>query len=285
MFNRNYIFCFFICTIIFVYVILTKNGYGGVQMTDNELLFARLEDCILSCSEGYLLTNTNFLDIYQQSAVLSYLKKRPDVRFDLYGGFDDSERKIAVFFPDYMDGVGYIKENIDLSPIVSLKIKKDSFSTLSHRDYLGAVMGLGIKREAVGDILVTDGGCTMAVIRSVASYIKENLSSVGRGSVMADICESFENAQSISVFEEKRCYVSSMRLDGVLSAAFSLSRNAAAEKIRRGEVLMNGVVMSKSDIKVPFGAKLVIHGSGKVIIEEDAGITKKGRQAFIIKKY
>ncbi len=254
-------------------------------MTENDLLLARVEDCIISCADGYLLTNTNFLDIYQQSAVLEYLKKRPEVKFDLYGGFDESERKIAVFLPEYMDGVDYIKENTDLSPIVSLKIKKDSFSTLAHRDYLGAVMGLGIKREAVGDILVKNDGCTMAVIRNVADYIKENLSSVGRGSVKVEIDESFESAHSISDFEEKRCYVSSMRLDGVVSAAFSLSRNAAAEKIRRGEVLMNGIVMSKADVKVPFGAKLVIHGSGKVIIKEDAGITKKGRQAFIIEKY
>ncbi len=254
-------------------------------MTDNELLIARVEDCILACADGYLLTSTNFLDIYQQSAVLEYLKKRPEVRFDLYGGFSDSERKIAVFFPDYMDGIDYIKENSELSPIASLEIKKDSFSTLSHRDYLGAVMGLGIKREAVGDILVTDGGCTMAVIKSVAGFIKENLTSVGRGSVKVEVKNTFTDTQATAVFEEKRCYVSSMRLDGVISAAFSLSRGTAAEKIRRGEVLMNGVVMTKSDIKVPFGAKLVIHGMGKVIVREDAGITKKGRQAFIIEKF
>ncbi len=254
-------------------------------MTDNELLFAHIEDCILSCADGYLLTNTNFLDVYQQSAVLEYLKKRPEVRFDLYGGFDESERKIAVFFPDYMDGIDYIKENCELSPIVSLKISKDSFSVLSHRDYLGAVMGLGIKREMIGDILVNDGGCTLAAMRSVANYIAENLTSVGRGSVKAEVSASFENVHGSEDFQEKRCFVSSMRLDGVVSAAFSVSRNTAAEKIRRGEVLMNGVVMTKADVKVPFGAKLVIHGSGKVIINEDAGITKKGRQAFIIKKY
>ena len=254
-------------------------------MTDNELLLARIEDCISSFEDSYLVTSTNFLDIYQQSTVIEYLRRRSGVRFDFYGGFDDSERKTAVFFPDYAEGIDYIKENPDLSPIVALDIKKDSFSTLSHRDYLGAVMGLGIKREAVGDIIVTDKGCSMAVIRSVAGYIKENLTSVGRGSVSIEITDTFENSGTEAVFESKRCYVSSMRLDAVVSVAFSLSRSTAADKIKRGEVLMNGVVMSKPDIKVPFGAKLVIHGSGKVIIDEDAGLTKKGRQAFIIRKY
>lgn len=254
-------------------------------MTDNKLLMARIDDCISSCDENYVITNTNFLDIYQQSDVIEYLKKKKDVRYDFYGGFEECERKTVLFLPDYAENADYVRENTDLSPIVALEIKKDNFSSLSHRDYLGAVMGLGIKREAVGDIFVTEHGCTMAVIRSVAPYIKENLSSVGRGSVMVEISDNFSDAENNSSFETKRCYVSSMRLDGVVSAAFSLSRNSAAELIRRGEVLMNGVVMSKPDVKVPFGAKLVIHGSGKVIIDEDAGVTKKGRQAFIIKKY
>ncbi len=254
-------------------------------MTDNKLLMARIDDCISSCDENYVITNTNFLDIYQQSDVIEYLKKKKDVRYDFYGGFEECERKTVLFLPDYAENADYVRENTDLSPIVALEIKKDNFSSLSHRDYLGAVMGLGIKREAVGDIFVTEHGCTMAVIRSVAPYIKENLSSVGRGSVTVEISDNFSDAENNSSFETKRCYVSSMRLDGVVSAAFSLSRNSAAELIRRGEVLMNGVVMSKPDVKVPFGAKLVIHGNGKVMIDEDAGVTKKGRQAFIIKKY
>lgn len=254
-------------------------------MTDNELLLARVDDCISMCEDSYLITSTNFLDIYQQSTVTEYLKKRKGICFDFYGGFTECERKTAVFLPDYAENISYLASNPQLSPIVALKIKKDSFSTLSHRDYLGAIMALGIKREAVGDILVSDDGCAIAVIRSVASYIKENLTSVGRGSVTVEISDTFETLQTEPVFEEKRCYVASMRLDAVLAAAFSLSRNAAAEKIRRGEVLMNGTVMSKTDTHVEFGSKLVIHGSGKVIIDEDAGLTRKGRQAFIIKKY
>ena len=254
-------------------------------MTENELLLARVEDCISACEDGYVVTSTNFLDVYQQSAVIEYLRRRSGVRYDFYGGFDGSERKTAVFLPDYADGVDYIKENPELSPIVALDIKKDGFSTLSHRDYLGAVMGLGIRREAVGDIVVSEKGCKMAVIRNVAGYIKGNLTSVGRGSVKAEISDTFENAGGEAAFESKRCYVSSMRLDAVVSAAFSLSRSTAAERIKRGEVLMNGVVTPKPDVRVPFGAKLVIHGYGKVIVDEDAGMTKKGRQAFIIRKY
>lgn len=254
-------------------------------MTESELLKARIDDCIGLCEESYLITNTNFLDIYQQSSVIEYLRKKKGIRFDFYGGFEDSERKIALFFPEYAESLEYIKENSELSPITSIRISKDDFSTLSHRDYLGAVMGLGIKREAVGDIFVTEKGCAMAVIKSVAPFIKENLISVGRGSVKVEINESFENEHNNSAFETKRCYVSSMRLDGVLSAAFAISRNTAVEAIRKGVVLLNGIVVQKPDARVPFGSKLVIHGKGKVMVDEDAGVTKKGRQAFIIRKY
>lgn len=271
--------------LIFIVIYLLKGKPGGDVLTESELLKARIDDCIGLCEESYLITNTNFLDIYQQSSVIEYLRNKKGVHFCFYGGFEDSERKIALFFPEYAESLEYIKENSELSPITSIRISKDDFSTLSHRDYLGAVMGLGIKREAIGDIFVSEKGCTMAVIKSVAPFIKENLISVGRGSVKVEINESFEDVHNNSTFETKRCYVSSMRLDGVLSAAFAISRNTAVEAIRKGVVLLNGIVVQKPDARVPFGSKLVIHGKGKVMVDEDAGVTKKGRQAFIIRKY
>ena len=81
-------------------------------MTENELLLARIEDCIQGCQDNYLITSTNFLDIYQQSTVIEYLRKK-NIRYELYGGFDESERKTAVFFPDYADGVDDAMEDMD----------------------------------------------------------------------------------------------------------------------------------------------------------------------------
>lgn len=253
-------------------------------MTEDELLYAVLDDKAAECEQNYTITNTLFLDIYRQSSVIEHLKHKK-VRYALYGGFNDSERKIAVFLPDYAENIDYIVENPDVSPICVLVIRKDGFSTLSHRDYLGAIMGLGIKREMLGDIVVSENGCAVAVIKSVAKYIEENLTSVGRGTVSVSVSDDFSAFEKEEKFEIKRCYVSSMRLDSVLAAAFSVSRGTAAEKIRRGEVFLNGVEALKPDAKVPFSSKLVIHGKGKVIIYEDEGITKKGRQAFTVKKY
>ena len=254
-------------------------------MTDEELLFSLVTDKMNSCRDNYMITNTNFLDAYQQSKMLKYIQRNCSVSFEMYGGFPDAERKIIVFLPDYAQNVNYFDVNPVDNPISCLKIKKDGFSTLSHRDYLGAIMGLGIKREMIGDIAISDDGCSVAIIKSLLGYVINNLSSVGRGSVKVTESPDFSDFIKEEHFESKRCYVSSMRADSVIAAAFSLSRGVAAEKIQRGEVFINGLEVSKPDSHVSFGSKLVIHGKGKAIIDEDAGMTKKGRQAFIIKKY
>lgn len=254
-------------------------------MTEDGILFSGIDDKIRSCEDHYMITNTNFLDIYRQSAALQYLRNRK-VRYELFGGFEDAERKVFVFLPDYVDDFDtFIQENRDSNPIAAINIRKDSFSDLSHRDYLGAILGLGIKREMIGDIVLDDGGCTVAALKSIVRYIVDNLRLVGRGSVTVTVSDEFPAPSADSRYEMKRCYVSSMRADSVAAAAFSLSRSVANELIARGELLVNGIAASKADMKIDFGSKLVIHGKGKAIISSDEGITKKGRQAFLVKRY
>ena len=254
-------------------------------MTEDEILFAGLDDKIRFCEYNYMITNTNFLDIYRQSAALNYLRNKK-VRFELYGGFDDAERKMFVFLPDYIEDFGRLDRKSTRShPIAALNIRKDSFSELSHRDYLGAILGLGVKREMIGDLVLDSGGCTVAALKSVAGYISENLCSVGRGSVRVTVEDSFPKSETDSNYELMRCYVSSMRADSVAASAFSISRSSANELITRGELIVNGIAASKPDMKIDFGSKLVIRGKGKAVITSDEGITKKGRQAFLVKRY
>lgn len=251
-------------------------------MTEDELLYAVLDDKIRECENSNYISNTNFLDIYQQSKAIQYLQKF-HIRHVLYGGFEDSERRVVIFLPDYADDD--FLSGLDDMPIVPLRIDKDSFSTLSHRDYLGAIMGLGIKREMLGDILIDDKGCTTAAVKSVAKYLCESLVSVGRGTVSTSLLESFDTVKIEEKFETKRCFVSSMRADSVVSSCFSFSRSEAVRRINAGEVYIDGVQITKIDFKVPFGSKVVVRGKGKILITENDGITKKGRQAFTIKKY
>jgi len=254
-------------------------------MNDNDYLSALVEDKMNSCIDKYMLTNTNFLDINQQSLVQRKLKQYKNVRYIFFGGFNDCERKLLLFLPDYIESLEDILSNKEFLPIVQLKITKDNFSQLSHRDFLGAIMGLGIKREMLGDLIVTEYGCITVAFRNIAQYIAENLTSVGRGTVKIEISESFDDISLLQNVEEKRCYVSSMRIDAVIASVFNISRTLATEKIKRCEVFVNDIVIEKADSKVPFNSKIVVRGKGKAIIKSDEGITKKGRQAFVADIY
>ncbi len=250
-------------------------------MNEEELLTAMLEDKINSRSNADMLTHTNFLDLNQQSIARKFLKSHNIKNYEFYGGFSDCERKLLLFFPDYIASSEAFAEDAELSPIMQVTITKDSFSALSHRDYLGAVMGLGIRREMLGDLIVTEQGCTTAAMKNIAVYIEKNLTSVGRGTVKIRLDPVFGNVSAFQNSEEKRCSVSSMRADSVAACVFNLSRTAAVEKINRGEVFVNDVLCEKIDMKIPFQSKMVIRGKGKAIIRSDEGMTKKGKQAFL----
>ena len=253
-------------------------------MTDEELLIALADDKLNMCIDNYMLTNTNFLDLNQQSILKKHLSECK-ANYEFYGGFKDSERKILLFLPDYIKSADSFSENPDLNPIVQIKILKDGFSSLTHRDYLGAIMGLGIKREMLGDLTVTDYGCITVAFGNIAEYIKDNLISVGRGTVKVEICDSFDDLSAMQNIEQKRCYVSSMRADSVVASVFNLSRTAAVEKIKRSEVFVNDLLIEKNDSKIPLNSKIVVRGKGKAVISSYDGITKKGRHAFAVDLY
>lgn len=255
-------------------------------MTDKELLEAAVNDKAAACRDNYMITNTAFLDVYQQSEVAAVMEKHRDVRCEFYGGFEDAERRVAVFLPDYVSGSAeYFKEQPVDDPLAAVRVIKDGFSTLGHRDYLGALMGLGIKREMIGDIIVDDLGCTLAVMKSMARYITEIFTSAGRGSLRAEPLAGFDKLVTKESFELKRCYVSAMRCDSVISAAFGISRAEAVRRIAARTVFVNGALIMKPDFRIDVGDKLVLRGSGKAMVDSDAGTTKKGRHAVIIKRF
>ncbi len=258
-------------------------------MTDDRILLSHARDLKMKCADNSMISNTFFLDIRQRSLLSSIEKEQREFVTTVYfGGFPDSERTAAIFIPSFFevdDPIEFFKENKDENPLALIKIEKDKFSALSHRDYLGALMGLGIKREMLGDLIVTEDGCFVPCIKSVARYITENLTSVGRGTVKAQII-GFEELEfkenSFTVINES---VASLRLDNMVSAAFSLSRSASVQAIEKGLVYVNSVQSFKSDYRVAPDDKLVLRGKGKVIFSEVTGKSKKGRLHVLFKIY
>ncbi len=258
-------------------------------MDEREIIFSHALDVRSSCLRDSMVSCTNFLSVDE----VSYLRKREreltgEAKLFYYGGYEDAERQLLIFAPDFY-GIENVEDffltNVEDNPVCAIKIEKDRFSSLSHRDYLGSLMGLGIKREMLGDIKVTDKGCTVFALKSISGYICENLVKVGRGSVsctVADVSEGYEHEEkSKTVFSS----VASLRLDNIASAAFNLSRSNAVNAIEGGTVYVNSVQIMKKDYVVREGDKVVLRGKGKAVVEEILGESKKGRIHINIKKY
>ena len=258
-------------------------------MTDDERLLAHARDLLRTAANDGYLTHTAFLDLHQRS-VLQALEREcgRDVRLLFYGGFPDAERTVAVFLPAFYeaeDAQSFFAAQPELQPLSLLRFEKDRFSMLSHRDYLGALMGLGIKRELVGDLVVDDGGAFVVCLKTAQPFLLEHLTSAGRATLVGRPARFSELLQREEQFSEQFASVASLRLDSVLGAAFGLSRSKAAAAIESGAVYLNSLQTFKPDARVDVGDKLVLRGKGKAVLAEVRGESKKRRTHIVIKKY
>lgn len=255
-------------------------------MNDDKILLAHFGDRIIACKDDYIITHTRFLDLRQQSLFLSYPKDKQVVSL-LFGGYGSAERKIGVFIPKLygVETEEAFLEYDDGRPLKAIRITKDKFSTLSHRDYLGAIMNCGIKRETVGDILVDDKGASVIVLEEICEYLIQSLDRIGRGSCTCaeQLLGDFESVEPNTV--DFFSTVASLRLDNVVATAFDISRKAAVSAIEQKKVYVDGVLTEKNDFRVPVGAKIVYQGKGKAILSEQTGLSRKEREKIVIKRY
>lgn len=262
---------------------------------EDDILLGAIEDKIDKCDDDYMMTNSIFLDTRQCALTEVMCKKRKGLVYILYGGYDDAERRIAVFLPDYIDidrttfeGIHqYFMDNSECNPLALLRICNESArgKELSHRDYLGALTGLGVKREMVGDILVRQDGADIIILKDIAEFLVLHYEKAGRAYLSVDIRSIEELIVPEGRFEEMRDTVASLRIDNVVASAFKLSRSKAAEAITGGAVFVNGLQVDKTDKQVKEGDKLVFRGKGKVLLQEVGGNTRKDRMFIVIKKY
>ena len=145
-------------------------------MTEKEELISHILDLKEKAASESVVTSGSFLSVDELSDVIKVQNvnnKYVDTFY--YGGYSEAERKTAVFIPSFYsvteDSLEEFLNTNGYNPLELIYIKKDKFTTLTHRDYLGALMGLGLKREVLGDIIVNDSGCSFFCLKSVASYI------------------------------------------------------------------------------------------------------------------
>ena len=257
-------------------------------MTDEELLLAKIRDKDRLCTQKCVLSASGFLTESEQAAVMRELSENPpDNSYVLWGGFPESERKMIAFLPEWMS---YRENELSFSEAgavaVRIKVKGAGFGgkVLSHRDYLGTLMGLGIARGCVGDIIVGSDGADIIVTEEIGDFLAKNLERVGGEAVSAEIIPEAELSSHTAEYDEIKATVASPRADSICAAAFRISREDSAKAIKQGRFFIDGELCTEADTEVSEGAKLTLRGSGKAIFAAVTGKSKKGRLCVTFKR-
>ncbi len=241
---------------------------------DERMLLAGLLDKEQASRHHSCPTHSKFLSMGEHALCSNALRLAGASSHSIFwGGYEDAERGIYLFFPDYMDA-----ETAKASaPLTLLRVHNRKEDTLSHRDYLGGLMGLQIERSVVGDILVHEAGADILVLDEAADFIQLNFTQAGRWpvSISREPLESLIPAAAIE--KNGSGSVASPRLDNVAALIFNLGRKEAQEKITGGLVFVNNLPCQKPEHPVSVGDRITIRGLGRARIEGFGGISRKGR--------
>lgn len=248
---------------------------------ENKLLLASLLDKEETARMKGIPSCTRFMTPEQQ-AMSKKLLDSIKAEYHIFGGYEGAERAVICFLPEYLDELWI--ESAD-GPVAAIKASYKGNLKLGHRDFLGSLMGTGIVREAVGDITVWDNICYFIVLRELVPFVIQNMTSAGRAVLTLEEREFSQIPAPEIKLEEKKATVMSMRLDAVLSAAFNVSRDSAAQCVNSGRVSLNHILCVKGDKIVKDGDIISVKGMGKVQIFDAGTISRRGRKGVIIKKY
>ena len=246
---------------------------------EEKLLGRRLIDLSEQCDRTGWFVSTSFLSPSEREFCrLALPHLGCEAIFD--GGFDGAERTCALLYPAYIDAP---ERYFDDFPIAAIKMEHST--PLTHRDFLGSVLGLGLKRETIGDILVGERESIMLVTRSVLPFLLTSFGKAGRGGVQVSEMALEDIIPPEPKFEIMKDTVASLRIDSVLSVGFRISRETAQDAIRRGIVQLNHrEILSTSKI-LSEGDVLSLRGRGKAILAEVGNESRKGRIWIQVKKY
>ena len=225
---------------------------------EERVLLARALDKLELAQNRSVPACTPFLSPGEQASVTDLLNAWGRPRHLFFGGYEGAERAVCAFLPD---------------------------AELSHRDILGALMGLGITREKLGDILLDHGRCQVLVLRDALPILLSQWESAGRWKMkLREIPLEQLEAKPPQV-KTIRDTVAALRLDAVLAAGFSTSRSKAADLVSAGRVSVNHRECAKADRTVGEGDVLSCRGLGKCVVKEVLGQSKKGRFMLVLERY
>ena len=232
------------------------------------------------------IENTDFLDMYQISLVENFLRKIKFENYKLYGGYEESERKILIIYPEKYNESMLEKNYSKMLKVVRVSLPEEEKGKYTHRNYLGGIVKLGLKREKVGDILVSDDGADIVVVEDFAEILKQELPNLTRFEKSEITIEEIKNIRKKEIkLEEIKIIVPSLRLDNIVSDLAKTSRNKAAQIINQERVFVNGQNETKLSKQIKLQDIITIRGKGRFVVKEFAGTTRSGRTIVVIEKY
>ena len=247
-------------------------------MNEIEIIKRRLTDLSDMSQKRGTWEYSKFLNTAEQSELL---KMKQLNKFILYGGYDAAERCIAVFGSEDITGYSFIPP----VAFVSVEPLNDKFSdTLSHRDFLGALMSLGINRDMIGDIIVKNNSAVIICIDTAAEYIISELDRIRHTSVRCTVTENLPEAV-VPEFSEQEYIVSSERIDVLLSGIYNLSRNESKMLIDSEKVFCDSRLVTSTSFIPKTGQIISSRGFGRFIYDGIIRTTKKSRLIISVRKY
>lgn len=254
--------------------------------TEEKLLISRAYDLIGSAERNGVPCFLPFLNEKQQSAVSSLPHKNCGARLVFYGGYESAERKCAGFFPDFLFyDENYLPE--DDFPIKVITARGSGFRSLSHKDFFGSLMALGIKRETIGDISVSDDGfcATIPCLEKTADFLVENFTSAANDKLICEKLDCRDAHFPERKFTQFSDTIPSTRLDAVVAACCNISRESADRLIRAGSVILSHSECTDKARLCREGDNISIRHHGRFVLFEIGDKNKKDRLRVTFRKF
>lgn len=242
------------------------------HISDNEkkIEIRKILDKIEIVLNKHIIQTTDFLDPYEIHLAKSVLNRFTDIKYHIEGGYDESERKIIIIYPEYV-----FKEDIEI-PLSSLKLTGDLMK-IEHKDYLGSILNLGLNRNKIGDILVCEDFGIIIVKDEIKDFILYNLEKVKNINIEIDIYLLNEIIPPKARYKTSTQFLVSLRLDSIISSTFNLSRKDSLNVINSGDVKINFELINKPSKEIEEGDMISVKRYGRFILYNIKGRSKSDR--------
>lgn len=249
------------------------------QSGEERLLLGHVWDKFDQTRHRNIPAVTAFLSPREQEAAKRLLRAVGAGNYVFFGGYDTAERRQLHFLPDW-------QETPDEEAVASLRCRfYHGDRQPTHRDLLGSLMGMGVTRQSIGDILVSEESADVLVSSGVAEFLVQQWNAAGRVPLRVERLDLTALLIPPEQYREIRDTVASLRLDSVAATAFSTSRSKAAEAIAAGRVEVNWTACQKADHLVAAGDVITLRGAGKCKLDSVGSPTRKGRWPICVKRY